>query len=180
MNRFWDRAIVVKGPGLRIGLDVRRVWRCAKCGRTVRTAVQVVAQRCGCSEAGNWMVLQPPVKREPFCPPVREPLVDPGAEDAPVTVPVEAAGDETGGAGVPAAEAQGTVVLPDGANPPTQSPNQTSELADALLESLAAVDVPVSPTEGAPNPAAAAEPGGMESESGVAPPDDFGAGLGNG
>src|SRR5262245_7178595 len=70
-----DRPIRVKGPGLRIDLDVRRIWCCAKCGKTVRTAVQVVAQRCGCADA-PWMSLQPPVKREPFRPPVREPLPD--------------------------------------------------------------------------------------------------------
>src|SRR5262249_17022825 len=71
-----DRPIPVKGPGLRIDLDVRRVWRCAKCGKSIRTPAHVVSQRCGCSEPGQWMRLEPPVKREPFRPPPREPIPD--------------------------------------------------------------------------------------------------------
>ena len=64
----------MKGPGLRIDLDVRRVWRCSKCGRIVRTLGQVTAQRCGCTEAAQWMHLEPAVKREPFHAPPREHL----------------------------------------------------------------------------------------------------------
>jgi hypothetical protein len=128
------------------------------------------------------MVLQPPVKREPFVPPVREPLFDPGAVDAPATAPAETAGDQSCGAAVPAAGAQEAVLLPDGAKAPEQSPDQTADLPAAALDSAAdspgpAIDVPVSPTEGAPGPAA--EPDGTEPEPGIAPPDDFGAGLGS-
>jgi hypothetical protein len=160
------------------------MWRCAKCGRTVRTGGQVVAQRCGCSDTGNWMVLQPPVKREPFVPPAREPLFDPGAVDAPATAPAETASDQSCGAAVPAAEAQEPMLLPEVAKAAEQSPEETADLPVAALESAAdspapAVDVPISPMEGAPAPAPA-EPGGTEPEPGIAPPDDFGAGLGNG
>jgi hypothetical protein len=64
--------VAVKGPGLRITLDVRRIWRCPRCGRIARTPGSVTAQRCGCSDDA-WMQLQPPVKRERYCPPPRTP-----------------------------------------------------------------------------------------------------------
>jgi hypothetical protein len=70
----------VKGPGLRIDLDVRRVWRCAKCGKTVRTQGQITAQRCGCADGSQWMELQPPVKREPFRAPHRDPIPEDGPD----------------------------------------------------------------------------------------------------
>ena len=62
----------MKGPGLRVNLDVRRLWRCPRCGRVARTPGAVTAVRCGCSDE-TWMQLQPPVKREPFRPPPRTP-----------------------------------------------------------------------------------------------------------
>ncbi len=67
----------MKGPGLRLDLDVRRVWRCEKCGRIARTPGQVTAQRCGCTEPPQWMHLEPPIKKEPFQAPVREHLPEP-------------------------------------------------------------------------------------------------------
>lgn len=36
----------IKGPGLRIDLDVRRVWTCPQCGQTVRRGGRVTAVRC--------------------------------------------------------------------------------------------------------------------------------------
>lgn len=62
----------MKGPGLRANLDVRRVWRCPRCGRVARSPGAVTAVRCGCADE-TWMQLQPPVKREPFRPPPRTP-----------------------------------------------------------------------------------------------------------
>lgn len=67
----------MKGPGLRHDLDVRRVWRCTKCGKVVRTPGHVTAQRCGCSDPARWMHLEPAVKKEPFRAPVREHLPEP-------------------------------------------------------------------------------------------------------
>ncbi len=64
----------MKGPGLRLDLDVRRIWRCTKCGKVARTPGQVTAQRCGCTEPAQWMHLEPAVKKEPFRAPVREHL----------------------------------------------------------------------------------------------------------
>jgi hypothetical protein len=159
---FCDRPIRVKGPGLRIDLDVRRIWRCAKCGKTVRTAVQVVAQRCGCADA-PWMTLQPPVKREPFRPPVREPLPEIEAEsEKPVAVSVAAGPQvvEPPAAALPAAESA-PAGLPAEANPPAAE----AELATAAPPAAGSGSASVEPA--APEPAPASPP----------PPDDFGAGL---
>ena len=38
----------MKGPGLRIDLDVRRVWRCPACGRELRLGGGVTAVLCDC------------------------------------------------------------------------------------------------------------------------------------
>jgi hypothetical protein len=38
----------MKGPGLRIDLDVRRHWRCPRCSRERRAAANVTSVTCGC------------------------------------------------------------------------------------------------------------------------------------
>ena len=37
---------VIKGPGIRLDLDVRRVWRCPKCQRVLKTAGPIPSRRC--------------------------------------------------------------------------------------------------------------------------------------
>jgi hypothetical protein len=39
----------MKGPGLRVHLDVRRLWQCPSCGAERRAAASVTALRCGCT-----------------------------------------------------------------------------------------------------------------------------------
>jgi hypothetical protein len=39
----------MKGPGLRVDLDVRRTWRCPRCGRERRAAADVTALTCSCA-----------------------------------------------------------------------------------------------------------------------------------
>ncbi len=41
----------MRGPGLRLDLDVRRTWRCPACGAERRTQGDVAQMRCGCSDA---------------------------------------------------------------------------------------------------------------------------------
>jgi len=162
---FCDRPIRVKGPGLRIDLDVRRMWRCAKCGKTVRTPVQVVSQRCSCSDA-PWMTLQPPVKREPFRPPLREPLPeeDPVAEQA-VAVTIA---DPAPIVGQPPVTSPVTEALPAAA-PDTVSENPAKP-ALSVTESVAVPPVPAAVEPARSTPVANHAP--------HAPPaDDFGAGL---
>ena len=47
----------IKGPGLRIDLEVRRLWECPRCGRRARDTGDVVSKRCGCTPDGEWMRL---------------------------------------------------------------------------------------------------------------------------
>jgi hypothetical protein len=165
---FCDRSIRMKGPGLRIDLDVRRVWRCAKCGKTVRTPVQVVAQRCACSDA-PWMTLQPPVKREPFRPPVREPLpeIDAAPEHpVPATFAADVPIGEPSAAALPAAEP-----APDG------FPAESSLSVATITPS--ATEPPAAPPEAAVAEPPASAPSGTEPAPVHSPPDDFGAGLGD-
>ncbi len=45
--------LVIKGPGIRLDLDVRRVWRCPTCQRVLKTAGHVVSRRCPTDD--SWM-----------------------------------------------------------------------------------------------------------------------------
>ena len=47
----------MKGPGFRLGLDVRRLWECPRCGRKRKAGGNVVSQFCDCAEGGAWMRL---------------------------------------------------------------------------------------------------------------------------
>lgn len=47
----------MKGPGVRLDLDVRRVWQCPRCSRTIKTDGNLVAKRCTCTPEGVWMRL---------------------------------------------------------------------------------------------------------------------------
>jgi hypothetical protein len=47
----------MKGPGMRLELDVRRVWRCPACGRETRSDVKEVARVCSCTKEGVAMRL---------------------------------------------------------------------------------------------------------------------------
>jgi hypothetical protein len=47
----------MKGPGLRIDIDVRRAWKCPTCGRVLRLGLEVTAPRCFCVRDGVRMKL---------------------------------------------------------------------------------------------------------------------------
>lgn len=53
----------MKGPGLRIDNDVRRVWRCPCCGQIHKAGGEVVAKRCGCRPDGPFLQLQEGIRR---------------------------------------------------------------------------------------------------------------------
>ena len=38
--------LAIKGPGIRLDLDVRRVWRCPSCQRVLKTAGHITSRRC--------------------------------------------------------------------------------------------------------------------------------------
>ena len=169
----------MKGPGLRIDLDVRRVWKCAKCGRIARTSGQVTAQRCGCTEAVQWMHLEPAVKKEPFRAPFREHLPEEWEMEAAADHSLVASASGDGQSSVdsqPAAISisESAAVSESAERPPqTLEPPPVSEPAPAetsdvpAAESVIAESVVV--TEAATQ-VSAAEP--------TAPPvDTFGAGV---
>ena len=47
----------MKGPGLRIDVDVRRAWRCPVCGQNQRLTMDITAPRCLCVRDGVPMKL---------------------------------------------------------------------------------------------------------------------------
>lgn len=47
----------MKGPGLRIDIDVRRGWRCPVCGQSQRLTMDIIAPRCLCVRDGVPMKL---------------------------------------------------------------------------------------------------------------------------
>lgn len=47
----------MKGPGLRIEIDVRRAWRCPVCGQGQRLTMDITAPRCLCVRDGVPMKL---------------------------------------------------------------------------------------------------------------------------
>jgi len=80
-RRGWEQAI--KGPGHRNKFDVRRVWQCPACGKSVRTAGHVVNLRCDCRAADGaapavWMHLVEGPRQPP--PPVSDSEVQPGPD----------------------------------------------------------------------------------------------------
>ena len=58
----------MKGPGLRVRFDVRRLWRCPQCGQTSLETGDVVSVACPCADPPVWMQLmvQPKPERPQF------------------------------------------------------------------------------------------------------------------
>jgi len=54
----------MKGPGLRLSGDVRRVWRCPACGSERPSGGNVTSLRCGCEKPKRFMQLVEP-RRNP-------------------------------------------------------------------------------------------------------------------
>jgi hypothetical protein len=84
---------IIKGPGLRIEMDVRRCWRCPACGREARVPAWETAVRCECRSPGVWMKLIEPTPRP--APYVAPPLYE--DEDSPDTEQSSAESTESPG-----------------------------------------------------------------------------------
>lgn len=54
---------VMRGPGLRRTIDVRRVWRCPACGKESPTSGAVTSLRCRCETPGRFMQLMEPRRK---------------------------------------------------------------------------------------------------------------------
>lgn len=55
----------MKGPGLRLKGDVRRIWRCPVCGIELPAAGRVASLRCECEKPHPFMQLVEPRRRAP-------------------------------------------------------------------------------------------------------------------
>ena len=55
--KIGEWSIIIKGPGLRNDLDVRRVWRCPACGQTQRLTQDITSAHCRCVRDGVSMKL---------------------------------------------------------------------------------------------------------------------------
>lgn len=78
----------MKGPGMRLDLDVRRVWKCPACGREARSEGHVVTRVCNCTREGVAMRLTEVPRPVPT---VRLPTPDddiPEFADFPTDIPV--------------------------------------------------------------------------------------------
>jgi hypothetical protein len=54
----------MKGPGIRIDLDVRRLWKCPQCGREMKATGVVTSRLCPASGClGVWMKLVEPLRK---------------------------------------------------------------------------------------------------------------------
>ncbi len=67
----------IKGPGIRLDLDVRRVWRCPSCQRVLKTAGHVTSRRCPIDDA--FMQLDDSAQRAAR--PVNLPAIDDECDD---------------------------------------------------------------------------------------------------
>src|SRR5262249_51882760 len=111
-----------------------------------------------------WMVLQVPVKREPFRPPVREPLPETESEPDQTITSTAAEAPVTSN---PAADAP----VVDSADVTRQSQEELPPPATAIPAA------PPAATEPAAVEPADAEPADASTAAANPPPDDFGAGL---
>lgn len=88
----------MKGPGMRLDLDVRRVWECPECHRQMRSEGQATARMCTCTREGVPMRLielprpKPTVRvPEPSSSEGEEPQLADFPTDIPVHPPIKPA-----------------------------------------------------------------------------------------
>ena len=126
----------MKGPGLRITHDVRRLFTCPACGRKLKLPGQVTSQQCGCRPEGAWMQLR---ERPVLTPPRKQ------AETAALSALEEQPDDD--GASKPKSE-------------PTLVQEQASQVPVELVaesESISVTDTPKRAEENQPKPDPKAE-----------------------
>ncbi|MGH7130276.1 MAG: hypothetical protein ACREJB_11125 [Planctomycetaceae bacterium] len=74
----------MKGPGMRLDLDVRRVWECPACGTRIKLPGREVARRCHQCEGHPWMrLVEDKPKPRRFTPPAATADADPFVASSP-------------------------------------------------------------------------------------------------
>ena len=160
----------MKGPGIRIDLDVRRIWTCPRCSRVTKYLGDVVALRCGCSAEPNWMQLTDLPRRQRA---VQQAVVHPAAADEAADAFDEREKEKSDDRKKsPAVEPSASIATTEAPAPesatiekpgePVVATAQIEEITVVVTETIA-INTPIAP----PAPPAITEP----------PADDFGAGL---
>jgi hypothetical protein len=92
----------MRGPGMRLGLDVRRLWQCPQCGAQRKLPADVTSVRCSaCSVAPFMQIVEPPRRPRPAPKPLNPFLTidldtpEEGEERSPATTVMTAATTET-------------------------------------------------------------------------------------
>lgn len=159
----------MKGPGLRIEIDVRRAWRCPTCGQNQRWPTDITAPRCFCVRDGVPMKLaegQRPGRLD-LRPELRSVLdrIQGGEEIPRLMSPISADSDAGG-------KSRGRPPRPerygDRSNEPPREP-RPQELSEAAK--------PEQPTTPLPPTMTAAEPAVPPPQTPPHNVDDFGAGI---
>lgn len=164
----------MKGPGIRIDVDVRRAWRCSVCGQNLRLTMDVTAPRCFCVRDGVPMKLNEGLRpsRLALRPELRS-MLDriQGGEDFPRMSSPLTEDTERGSGGYGGSKSRNRSPRPERtggyADRPPREPQSVEPPSSATTETV----IPVAATQ----PVATATP-----QPPALPDDDFGAGLGAG
>lgn len=156
----------MKGPGNRIDLDVRRIWKCSRCGRVAKYLGDVVALRCSCGAEPTWMQLSDAPRRPRA---VQHAVVHPADAGAAADASDERQRVARGETAPVASESQPAVEVSSGAAAEAVVVEQVTVVTETVVtETVVSVETPVvKAAKEEIKPAA------------VTPPveDDFGAGL---
>ena len=167
----------MKGPGIRIDLDVRRTWRCPKCGRTAKYLGDVVALRCNCGSEPVWMQLTD-LQRKPRA--IQHAVVHPAAADEAAD-----AADERQKVVVPESSAPAPAAIAENSACEPTAPTTEATIAPqetpaepvvviTQVEEITLSVTTVTETSPTPDPVVVAPP---PAPLATPPEDDFGAGL---
>lgn len=163
----------MKGPGLRISLDVRRTWRCPRCGRTAKYSGDVVSQRCGCSSEVVWMQMSDVPKRPKV---VQQAVVRPAAAEEAADACDRTPPDSELPVAVESVTVEQVTVESSAGIAVTEITSVTVQEVPVVPPSL-----PASPEAAAPVSEVSTPPSAPDAASAPPPPataaDEFGAGL---
>ena len=166
----------MKGPGLRIEIDVRRAWLCPVCGQGARLTMDITAPRCPCVRDGVPMKLAEGQRpgRLALRPELRSMLdrIQGGEEFSRMTSPLTE-DSEGGSGGYGGSKSRGRPPHPERSGDQPDRPPREPRPAEQPPAVVAA-----EPMSSSPPPQVVAE---LPPRSPVPPDeDDFGAGLGVG
>ena len=162
----------MKGPGLRIEIDVRRAWRCPVCGQSARLTMDITAPRCPCVRDGVPMKLaegQRPGRLD-LRPDLRSMLdrIQGGEEFPRMTSPLTGE-SESGPGGYGGSKSRNRPPRPerssDYADRPSREPRPEEPQGAVTTEPMASPAPPQAVAEPTPRPPVSSDE------------DDFGAGL---